>query len=65
MERENLCKWYNATSGVKWAYDLGLIDKNGWRISAVYCLYFLLYGIMCYHFSEGGNWYLEGYLRKY
>ncbi len=28
MKREALCKWYNATSGVKRAYDLGLIDKK-------------------------------------
>ena len=28
MKRENLCKWYNTTSGVKRAYDLGLVDKK-------------------------------------
>jgi len=26
MEKKNLCVWYNETSGVKRAYDLGLID---------------------------------------
>jgi len=28
MGRTNSCKWYNETSGVKRAYDLGLIDKK-------------------------------------
>jgi uncharacterized protein YodC (DUF2158 family) len=28
MKREALCKWYNTTSSVKRAYDLGLIDKK-------------------------------------
>jgi len=28
MKRTNSCKWYNDTSGVKRAYDLGLIDKK-------------------------------------
>lgn len=28
MKRENFCKWYNETSGVKRAYDLGLIGKK-------------------------------------
>ena len=28
MGRTNSCKWYNETSGVKRAYDLGLIDKE-------------------------------------
>jgi hypothetical protein len=26
--KKNLCVWYNETSGVKRAYDLGLIDKK-------------------------------------
>jgi hypothetical protein len=28
MERTNFCIWYNETSGVKRAYDRGLIDKK-------------------------------------
>jgi len=28
MEKRELCKWYNETSGVKRAYDLGLIDRK-------------------------------------
>jgi len=28
MGRGNFCRWYNETSGVKRAYDLGLIDKR-------------------------------------
>ena len=28
MKRKNLCRWYNGTSGVKRAYDLGLINKK-------------------------------------
>ena len=28
MKQKNLCVWYNATSGVKRAYDLGLIDRS-------------------------------------
>ena len=28
MQGENFCKWYNETSGVKRAYDSGLIDKR-------------------------------------
>jgi hypothetical protein len=26
MAKKNLCVWYNASSGVKRAYDLGLIE---------------------------------------
>jgi hypothetical protein len=26
--KKNFCVWYNETSGVKRAYDLGLIDKK-------------------------------------
>jgi hypothetical protein len=28
MEKRDLCRWYNETSGVKRAYDLGLIDRK-------------------------------------
>ena len=28
MERTNVCRWYNESSGVKRAHDLGLIDKK-------------------------------------
>jgi len=28
VSRGNFCRWYNETSGVKRAYDLGLIDKR-------------------------------------
>jgi hypothetical protein len=28
MERTNVCRWYNESSGVKRAYDIGLIDKK-------------------------------------
>lgn len=28
MDRANVCRWYNESSGVKRAYDLGLIDKK-------------------------------------
>ena len=28
MKGKNFCRWYNETSGVKRAYDLGLIDKK-------------------------------------
>lgn len=28
MGKTNLCRWYNGTSGVKRAYELGLIDKK-------------------------------------
>jgi hypothetical protein len=28
MERTNVCRWYNESSGVKRACDLGLIDKK-------------------------------------
>ena len=28
MEEKNVCRWYNETSGVKRAYDLGLINKK-------------------------------------
>jgi len=28
MKKKNLCVWYNETSGMKRAYDLGLIDRR-------------------------------------
>ena len=28
MKKKSLCVWYNETSGVKRAYDLGLIDRK-------------------------------------
>jgi len=28
MARTNRCRWYDETSGVKRAYDLGLIDRK-------------------------------------
>jgi hypothetical protein len=28
MKKKDLCVWYNETSGVKRAYDLGLIDRK-------------------------------------
>ena len=28
MKEKDLCVWYNETSGVKRAYDLGLIDRK-------------------------------------
>lgn len=28
MAGTNLCRWYNESSGVKRAYDLGLIDRK-------------------------------------
>ena len=28
MKYRNLCKWYNETSGMKRAYDKGLLDKK-------------------------------------
>jgi hypothetical protein len=28
MSKKDLCVWYNETSGVKRAYDLGLIDRK-------------------------------------
>jgi len=28
LDEEERCRWYNETSGVKRAYDLGLIDKH-------------------------------------
>ena len=28
MAKMDFCRWYNETSGVKKAYDLGLIDKK-------------------------------------
>lgn len=28
MAKANFCRWYNETSGVKRAYDLGLIDRK-------------------------------------
>ena len=28
MAKSNICRWYNQTSGVKRACDLGLIDKK-------------------------------------
>ena len=28
MRRKNVCKWYNGTSGMKRAYDRGLLDKK-------------------------------------
>ena len=28
MAKMDFCRWYNETSGVKRAYDLGLIDKK-------------------------------------
>ena len=27
-EQKNMCRWYNETSGMKRAYDRGLIDKK-------------------------------------
>ena len=35
MGKRNICRWYNETSGVKWACGLGLIDK---RWAEDYCL---------------------------
>ena len=28
MKKKNMCIWYNESSGVKRAYDLGLIDRK-------------------------------------
>jgi len=28
MEKTNVCRWYNESSGVRKAHDLGLIDKK-------------------------------------
>lgn len=28
MKRKNACRWYNETSGMKRAYDQGLLDKK-------------------------------------
>jgi hypothetical protein len=28
MKKKDRCVWYNESSGVKWAYDLGLIDRK-------------------------------------
>jgi len=28
MKDKNVCKWYNETSGMKRAYDKGLLDKK-------------------------------------
>jgi len=28
MQGKNICRWYNGSSGVKRAYDAGLIDKK-------------------------------------
>lgn len=28
LDKKKRCRWYNETSGVKRAYDLGLIDKS-------------------------------------
>jgi len=28
MEKQDVCRWYNESSGVKRAYDLSLIDKK-------------------------------------
>ena len=28
MKRRTMCRWYNSTSGMKRAYDRGLLDKK-------------------------------------
>ena len=28
MKKKNICRWYNETSGMKRAYDQGLLDKK-------------------------------------